>query len=127
MIRASTGSPRPPPPLRPLVIGQWSLVISCLLAPFAHAAVSLAPLFADGAVLQREKPVPVWGSANAGEKISNTGERVPVRREAFHFSDSGTKRRIKNVSRAGAAPTTITQRHESCEMGNAIPITAMKQ
>ncbi|WP_415663404.1 sialate O-acetylesterase, partial [Rariglobus hedericola] len=45
------------------------LACALLLAPL-HAAVSLAPLFADGAVLQREKPVPVWGTASAGEKIS---------------------------------------------------------
>ena len=51
---------------RPLILALAAFA----LAPFAHAAVSLAPLFADGAVLQREKPVPVWGAANAGEKIS---------------------------------------------------------
>lgn len=34
-----------------------------------HANVVLAPLFTDNAVLQRDKPVPVWGSAVAGEKV----------------------------------------------------------
>ena len=48
------------------------LLLSGLLlgAPAAHAEVSLAPLFRDGAVLQQGKPVPVWGRATAGEKIT---------------------------------------------------------
>jgi sialate O-acetylesterase len=41
-----------------------------LLAALAHAKVAFAPLFTDGAVLQREKPVPVWGSADAGEVVT---------------------------------------------------------
>jgi len=58
-----------------LVIGHWSFraalgAFALTLASLAHAKVTLAPLFADGAVLQREKPVPVWGTADAGEKIS---------------------------------------------------------
>jgi len=36
----------------------------------ARADVALAPLFRDGAVLQQGKPVPVWGRAAAGEKIT---------------------------------------------------------
>ena len=59
-------------------------------------------------------------------KTSSAGERPGCRAEAFHRSDSGTKSRMKNVSTAGAAPTIITQRHESRAMGNAMPITAMK-
>ena len=35
----------------------------------ALAAVLLAPLFADHAVLQQGKPVPVWGRAEPGEKV----------------------------------------------------------
>ncbi len=37
-----------------------------------RADVILAPLFTDHAVLQRDKPVPVWGWADAGEKIQVT-------------------------------------------------------
>jgi len=40
------------------------------LGAAAHANVVLAPLFTDNAVLQRDKPVPVWGTADAGEKIT---------------------------------------------------------
>lgn len=38
----------------------------------AFAAVSLAPLFRDGAVLQRDMPVPVWGKADPGEAVKVT-------------------------------------------------------
>ncbi len=37
-----------------------------------RAEVTLAPLFGDHAVLQRDKPVPVWGRAEANEKITVT-------------------------------------------------------
>jgi sialate O-acetylesterase len=40
------------------------------LAALARADVTLAPLFTDHAVLQRDKPVPVWGRADAGEKVT---------------------------------------------------------
>ncbi len=41
-------------------------------------AVRLADPFADGMVLQRDRPVPVWGMAAPGEKVTVTfaGERV---------------------------------------------------
>ncbi len=38
----------------------------------ARADVTFAPLFRDGAVLQQGKPVPVWGRAATGEKITVT-------------------------------------------------------
>ena len=43
-----------------------------------RAEESLAPLFSDHAVLQRDKPVPIWGRADAGEKIAVTflGQQV---------------------------------------------------
>ena len=43
-----------------------------LLAATARADVTLAPLFTDHAVLQRDKPIPVWGGADAGESVSVT-------------------------------------------------------
>ncbi|MES2440605.1 MAG: sialate O-acetylesterase [Verrucomicrobiota bacterium] len=41
-----------------------------LLAQPVAAEVTLAPLFHDGGVLQREKPVPVWGHATAGKSVT---------------------------------------------------------
>ena len=49
------------------VPGPLALLI--LVQPLT-AAITPAPLFRDGAVLQRDKPVPVWGKADAGEKVT---------------------------------------------------------
>jgi sialate O-acetylesterase len=40
------------------------------LAAALHADVTPAALFTDGAVLQRERPVAIWGQADPGEKVS---------------------------------------------------------
>jgi sialate O-acetylesterase len=52
--------------------------------PAAPASVSLSPLFSDHAVLQREKPVPVWGAAKPGEKVtvSFAGKDYPTTADA---------------------------------------------
>ena len=42
------------------------------LAPAVHAEVKLHALFSNGAVLQRDQPVPVWGTAAEGEKVTVT-------------------------------------------------------
>ena len=51
---------------------KLSLLVAVLLvASFAaRAEVKPHPLFTDGAVLQRDVSVPVWGKANAGEKVT---------------------------------------------------------
>ena len=36
----------------------------------AMADVTLAPLFQDHAILQRNQPLPIWGRAEPGEKIA---------------------------------------------------------
>jgi len=38
--------------------------------PPQPVAFTLAPLFADHAVLQRDRPVPVWGTATPGDKVT---------------------------------------------------------
>ena len=40
-----------------------------LVALPAFAAVRPAAVFTDGAVLQANRPVPVWGMADPGEKV----------------------------------------------------------
>ncbi len=53
-----------------------SLLLALLLAlgatACARADVTLAPLFTDHAVLQRDRLIPVWGKATAGETVSVT-------------------------------------------------------
>ncbi len=48
-----------------------ALLLLALLANPA-AALTLAPLFCDGAVLQQGKPLPVWGQGDPGEKVTVT-------------------------------------------------------
>lgn len=52
-------------PLRPFAVPFF-----VALAALARADVTLAPLFTDHAVLQRDKPLPVWGRAAAGEIVT---------------------------------------------------------
>jgi sialate O-acetylesterase len=50
-----------------------SLLLVLVAAPAALLAdITPAPLFTDHAVLQRDKPVPVWGRADASEKVTVT-------------------------------------------------------
>ena len=55
------------------------------VAPVVWADVVLASLFTDHAVLQREKVVPIWGQASAGEKVVVTF--AGQRREATATAD----------------------------------------
>ena len=65
---------------------------------------------------------------SGGESTSLSGpafvrDRSPA--DCFHFSDSGTKSRIRSVSTAGAMPASITHRHEETVTLNMRPRTAM--
>src|SRR4051794_8611509 len=51
---------------RPLCL----LSLSLLAAGFVRADVKLPAIFADHLVLQRGKPVAVWGTADAGEEVT---------------------------------------------------------
>ncbi len=42
-----------------------SLLVVCLVRP-GHADVKIASAFSDHMVLQRDRPIPVWGTAAAG-------------------------------------------------------------
>ena len=46
------------------------LTIVAVISGSLHADVKPNPLFTDGAVLQRGQPVPVWGTARDGEKVT---------------------------------------------------------
>ncbi len=50
-------------------------VLALLTAACARADITLAPLFRDGAVLQRDQPIVVWGEAAAAEKVEVTFRR----------------------------------------------------
>ncbi|MDP4238186.1 MAG: hypothetical protein Q8904_01775 [Bacteroidota bacterium] len=48
------------------------LCVSMLIFLSANAEVTLNALFSNHMVLQRERPIPVWGKATPGEKVSVT-------------------------------------------------------
>ncbi len=50
-------------------VRQILVLLSLLAFSRLGADVVLAPLFRDGAILQRGKPVPVWGRAEPGETV----------------------------------------------------------
>ena len=52
-------------------VGVTSINTTTFIAP-AATTFKLSPLFSDGMVLQRAMPIPVWGEAAAGQKISAT-------------------------------------------------------
>jgi len=57
----------------------FGLVILTVSASMADADVKPNGLFTAGAVLQRERPVPIWGTGSEGERVSVTiGERRAV-------------------------------------------------
>jgi sialate O-acetylesterase len=75
-----------PLPQRSIALRQtWSLFVLASLAAGLRADVTPAPLFTDGAVLQRERPVAVWGRADQGEKVTVTF--AGQRREATAGAD----------------------------------------
>ena len=53
---------------------RYTLTLLALLGLGAsvRADVVPAPLFTDNAVLQRDKPLPIWGTADTGEKVTVT-------------------------------------------------------
>lgn len=55
----------------------WALFLLTAFPPVARAAVVPAPIFGDGMVLQRDRPVPVWGRASPGETVTvSFGDRT---------------------------------------------------
>src|SRR5215213_4726100 len=56
--------------VRALLTG--AAVAAALIAATAEAAPTLHPLFSDHAVLQRDRPIPVWGQAVPGERVTVT-------------------------------------------------------
>ena len=65
---------------------RYTLTLLALLGLGASLRADVVPasLFTDNAVLQREKPIPVWGTAVAGEKVSVTfgGQTVATTADA---------------------------------------------
>src|SRR3954467_10355755 len=51
---------------------RWPVLLPAVfaaLAPAARADVVVNPLFTDHAVLQRDRPIYVWGTSDPGEQV----------------------------------------------------------
>jgi sialate O-acetylesterase len=71
----------------------------------AHADVRLSRLFSDHMVLQRDKPVPIWGWADAGEEITVEFAGQSVRASAG--ADGAWKATLQPLQ-ASAEPRILT-------------------
>lgn len=72
--------------------------------PTLHAEVKPNPLFSNGAVLQRERPVPVWGTAKDGEKVTVKFQGQSVSTTA---KDGKWQVRLQSL-KASKKPATLT-------------------
>jgi sialate O-acetylesterase len=80
-----------------------------LATPLAHAKVSLPLMFSDGAVVQRDRPLPVWGWATPGAKIEVAFDgRVATATAA----DDGAWR-VELPAHDAGGPFAITVREDS--------------
>ena len=57
------------------------VVLVCICSVWAEAKVKLPSVLSDGMVLQRERPIKIWGTAEAGEDVvvtfkKNTRQRL---------------------------------------------------
>jgi sialate O-acetylesterase len=64
--------------MKPIMTIFLRLSSVLLLACLAHAEVRLPTLFSSHMVLQRERPIHVWGWADPGEKVSATFASLPA-------------------------------------------------
>ena len=87
----------------------WLLVISCWLT--ADAKVVLPQLFQSGMVLQRGKPVPVWGKANAGEQVVVSWQK----KQYTATADTDGRWRIDLPKMKAGGPYTLEVKGENGE------------
>lgn len=88
---------------RPLL--SLALVLGVLIGAPASGDVVPSPLFQDHAVLQRDRPVPIWGQADPGEPVTVTFADQQHRTEA---DADGRWRVVLAPLPANAVPTTLT-------------------
>ena len=88
-------------------------------AAAAHARISTPPILSSDMVLQQGRPVPVWGKAAPGERITVTfGKQKTSTRAA---ADSSWRVTLKPMA-ASATPRTLTikGRRETIEYTNVV-------
>lgn len=80
------------------------LAFGCTSLPAQAAELSLARLFSDHAVLQRDQPIAVWGTARAGREVTvSLGGRV-----AHGSADAQGKWKIQLPPQSAGGPYALT-------------------
>lgn len=79
--------------------------IAAVVCGSLHADVKPNPLFTDGAVLQRGQPVPVWGTARNGEKVT---VEIDSQKVSTTASDGKWSVKLKPLKEGGPFTMTVT-------------------
>jgi len=91
-------STRPPPTLA-------ALVIIALSAPAGRGQLRFDPVFADHMVLQADAPVPIWGTAPAGQDVTVT---LGLETATVEADSDGRWRVVLSAQAASRTPFDIT-------------------
>jgi sialate O-acetylesterase len=90
-------------------MSRLPFMLLALLPLPVRADVTLAPLFTDHAVLQRDKPVPVWGRAAPGEDVTVSFRDQTVKATAD--PDGRWIVRLQTLKPGAPAPLTVSGRN----------------
>ena len=63
------------------------ITLAILGTVVVQARISLPQLFQNGMVLQREKPIPVWGNAQSGATVKVTFRKKTYTATPMHRDD----------------------------------------
>lgn len=95
-----------------------SILLLCSSSLLTAAELRLAAVFSDHMVLQRDKAVPVWGWADAGEDIAI---EFAGQKQSAKADDSGRWMVKLNPLKASAEPQALTVK--SVKSGQALTVT----
>ncbi len=86
-------------------LGWFVLILACGAAtPPRLSAVTLAPLFSENAVLQRDRHVPIWGTADPGEVVQVDFQGQSKQASA---DESGRWKVILDPMASSASPSSL--------------------
>ena len=94
---------------RKLLIYCLLMAVGCWLT--ADAKVTLPQLFQSGMVLQRGKPVPVWGKANAGEQVTVSWQK----KQYAATADANGRWRVDLPKMKAGGPYTLEVKGEGVD------------
>src|SRR5689334_16949349 len=87
-----------------LAVRLVALAVAGACAPAQAAELGLAHIFSDHAVLQRDQPIAVWGTADAGRKLTVTlGGRT-----ATGSADAQGKWKVELPPQPAGGPYTLS-------------------